>query len=148
MAASPKVPDRKGAPQKEATAEELRYIQQIYQNQYMLINQQIETSIAALRELEATRLTLENYDNIKGRKNLMPLGAGVFAAGSINDNGTVLADVGAGYMVERKVGEAKGAITTGMDKTTETIKKLQKNRKDIESALMDVSYKLDSLTYG
>lgn len=143
----PKAPDKKPQVSKAEALDELRYLQQLYQTQYMMINQEAESRINVLRELEAARFTLENHDSVKGRKSMTPLGAGVFVNSTIGEGGTVVMDVGAGYMVERKVDEAKGAIAKKLDKDTENIKKLQKNKKDLESALVDIAYRIDALSY-
>jgi prefoldin alpha subunit len=149
-AAPPQKPQPKSEQQvtKIGAMEELRYIQQLYQTQYMMVGQEVESRAAALRELEGARLTLENYDKVKGKKNVLPVGAGIFVNGAIGESSTVLMEIGAGYMLERTIDEAKAAVAKKLDKETEAIKHLQKSRRELEAALVEVSYRIESLSYG
>ncbi len=130
-----------------SSLEEFRYLQQIYQNQYMMLAEQITGHTDRLREFEATRLSLENIDSLKERGALIPMGSNTFVNGRIADEDTVLVGIGAGYFAEKNIDKAKGYISSMITKEEESIKKLATNKKELEKALIEISYKIEELSH-
>jgi prefoldin alpha subunit len=128
------------------TVEEFRYLQQIYQNQYLLINQEIGNRSENLRELDSAQKALENMDALKGKSTLIPMGASTFATGTITDGKSVVIGIGAGYMMEKNVDDAKNYISKAIEQETKFINQLNKNKKDVEAALMEIAYKINDLS--
>lgn len=145
MAAS-KIP----APQPQVptpkTIEEFRYLQQIYQNQYMLINQELSNRALNLRELDSAQKTLENISTLEGKGTLIPIGANTFATGKITDNKSIAVGIGAGFLVEKNVDEAKNYISKAIEQENKYLTQLVKNKKDTEVALMELEYKINELS--
>ncbi len=132
---------------KANTIEELRYLQQIYQNQYSLVGQEIDSRLAALEELGRSLKTLENADSVAGKGSLIHVGASVYMTGTISKAKSVVVGVGAGYLVEKSVDEAKGYISDINEREVQSINKLNKTKKDIESALVEISYKAEEMSH-
>ncbi len=141
--AKPREPQRPMA----STLEEFRYLQQVYQNQYMALTQELSGSADRLRELDAAQKTLENMDSVKEKDTLVSIGYGTYVNSRITNGDTVLVSVGAGYMVEKKVDEAKAYISSALDQETTSINKLNKAKKELESALIEIAYKIDELSH-
>ncbi|MFI5412511.1 MAG: prefoldin subunit alpha [Candidatus Micrarchaeales archaeon] len=137
----------KGSVPMASSLEEFRYMQQIYQNQYMALAQEINSRVEALRELDNAQKSIEDLDILKERKTLIPIGADTFIAGRITDENTVVLGIGAGYFVEKNIDHAKGYISKAIEKETQSINKLNKNKKEVESALMEIAYKVEELSH-
>lgn len=133
-------------PPAATTIEEFRYLQQIYQNQYMLVNRELSTRSENLGELYSAQQTLENIDAIKDKGTMVPIGANVFAAGKVTDNKSIVVGIGAGYMVEKNIDEAKNYISKAIEQETKNVNQLNKNKKGVEAALMEIEYKINELS--
>jgi prefoldin alpha subunit len=145
------VESRHSSPQPQApiatTLEELRYLQQIYQNQYGLVSQEINNRSENLRELDSAQQTLENIDIIKDKSTLVSTGASTFAFGKITDNKSVVIGIGAGYMVEKSIDEAKNYISKAIEQESKYITQLNKSKKEVEAALIEIEVKVDELSH-
>jgi prefoldin alpha subunit len=127
----------------KAGLEELRYIQQIYQNQYSVVGKELEGKNISIRELDAAQRSLESIDSIKDKEALMPVGYDVYLHARIAESSKPLVGVGAGYLVEKEVDEAKQYIAKEIEKKTKEINNLMRAKKEIEAALIEISYRID-----
>ena len=141
-AATPKEP----APQRELGLEDLRYIQQMYQSQFMLINQEINTRLEVLRQLENVQRTLENINTLENKRTLIPVGSDAYLEGKVTNSTSVVVGIGAGYLAEKKTDEAKSYVAKAIERETGNVNRLVKNKKELENALIEVSYKIDELS--
>ncbi|MGI0100203.1 MAG: prefoldin subunit alpha [Candidatus Micrarchaeaceae archaeon] len=124
--------------------EELRYLQQLYQNQYALLGNSINAELGELQELNSAQRTLEGAGMLEGKDVLNPIGGGIYFQGRISDPKNVLVGVGAGYVVEMEVDPAKTYVAELIKKRTDGLNRLTKNRKELEAALVDISYNIES----
>ncbi len=124
---------------------QLRYLQNVYSQQYEVLENQISTysiSIdAILKGIEA----LDKATKSEKSKTLINTGPGVYMEGEITNNKTTLTYIGAGYLVEKTIAEAKEFIETNKKKQEEVLKKLLSEKTKLQSELIDVMYKLESL---
>ena len=141
QAASPQQPSR------QSQLEELRYMHQIYQNQYMSIANEISTRLEALKNFQNTQQTLENIDAIVNKNLLLGLGGGAYASGTMTNPKSVVVSVGGGFLVEKEISHAKGYVAKAVDNTTNTINQLTKNRREIERALLEIAYRIEELSH-
>lgn len=125
--------------------EELRYVQQIYQNQYNLLNNSINITLQELQESNSAQKTLESVDIIDGRELVTSIGGDFYAFSRMQNTKTFLVAVGANYLVEKDADSAKQHVADMIKKGNETLNKLLKNKKELEAALIDVSYRIDNL---
>lgn len=132
-------------PSKEQGIEELRYIQQVYQNQYAMVGNSINMALQELQELNAAQKTLENMDLVEGKDILTNIGAQFFALGRVQNPKSVIVGVGADYFVEKDIDLAKTHAASYIQERTDRLNKLTKNRKELEGALIEISYKMESL---
>lgn len=149
MAVNQKPPQKPQKQQQPAgnTIEELRYLQQLYQNQYVGIAQEINIAIDALRTLDNVQGTLENIDTLNGKNSLVPVGPSTYLDGKITNAKSVVIGIGAGYLVEKDIDGAKSYISKMTEKETQHINRLNKAKREIEGALMEISYKADELSH-
>ena len=125
--------------------EELRYIQQVYQNQYTMIGNSINMLFRELQELNSAQKTLENIDIVEGKDTLTGIGADFYLAGRIQNPKTAIVGVGAGYLVEKEIDASKTHVAALIQKHTENLNKLTKSRKEVEAALIEISYRLENI---
>lgn len=149
---APNQPPKKtppAAPQapRENTLEELRYLQQIYQNQYVTLANDINDRLEALRNFTSTQQTLENVDTVVNKNLLLGLGGGAYANGKIIDQKSFVISIGAGFMIEKDIAGAKAYVAKAIDRSTQNINRLNKSKKDLENAIIEVSYKIEELLH-
>ncbi len=127
------------------SVEELRYVQQVYQNQYNVATNSMNMILQELGELNSAQKTLESVDVIEGKDVLTSIGADTFFIGKLQSIKSVTMAVGGGYLVEKEVDSAKTRIATLVQVRTERLNKLMKSRKELEAALIEISYRLGSM---
>lgn len=123
---------------------ELRYMQQVYQNQYSMVSNSINVVLRELQELGAAQKTLENMELVNGREVLTGIGGDFYISGSISSADNVLVGIGAGYVIEKDIDSAKAHAEELIKKHTEGLNRLTKSRKEIENALVEISYRMGS----
>lgn len=124
-------------------ADELRYIQQVYQNQYALIGNNINLLVQEVGQLNSAQKTIENLNLIKEKDVITNIGSDFYLFGKVPRTDTVLVGVGAGYLIEKDPESAKEYVTSLIKKRTESLNVLTKNRKELENALVEISYRLE-----
>jgi prefoldin alpha subunit len=127
-----------------AELNELGYARQVYQNQYALVNNSTQMVLQEMRELSASQHTLENMELLNGKESLISTGAGIYIRAVPKDTGAVLVEVGGNYVVEKSVDDAKVFVSKQVEMKTAILNKLLKNKRELESALIDIEYKMDS----
>ncbi|MGD0728825.1 MAG: prefoldin subunit alpha [Candidatus Micrarchaeaceae archaeon] len=132
-------------PNTQQSVEELKYIQQVYQNQYSIASNSINMALQELQELNSAQKTLENADLLEGKDMIMSIGAAFYSVNRIKDSKTFLVGVGANYLVEKTTDEAKEHVAKIIEKSNDNLNRLMKNRKELEAALIEISYKIDSM---
>ncbi len=128
---------------REQSLDELRYMQSIYQGQYEAISASINAVMQEMQALGSAQRTLEGNEMLKDKDVLVGLGGGTYAVGRIPDNNSVLVSVGAGYLVEKDVASATGYVESLIKMHTEEFNRLASSRKQIENALMELSYRIE-----
>lgn len=121
---------------------ELRYMQQVYQNQYSMVNNSINMILRELQGLSSAQKTLEDMDLVNGKETLTGIGGDFYLSGSINKTDSVLVGIGAGYVIEKSVESAKTHAEELIKKHTESLNRLTKSKREIENALVEISYRM------
>lgn len=129
----------------EEQLEELKYIQQVYQNQYNVANNSINMMLQELQELNAAQKTLENTQMLKGKETITSIGANFYSFSKIQNPDTFLVAVGANYLIEKDVDSSKEYIAKMIQNRNENLNRLMKSKKEVEAALIEISYKIDSM---
>lgn len=131
---------------KEEELYTLRYLQQLYQNQYTSVINEMNRSMEYLNELNVAQKTIESTDMINGKGALIGLGAGMYISSSVKKVSSILVGIGGGYIVEKSIDEAKQFISGRIERVTVLFNRLVKNRNEIRNAAMEVTYRLDALS--
>ncbi len=122
--------------------DELRYIHQLYENQYAMIGNSINMHLRELQGLNAAQQTLENMNIVEGKETLTEIGGGLYLQSKVHDPKSVIVNVGGGYLVEKEIDAAKGHVAGLIKSYTDNLNRLTKSRKEVESALIEINYKI------
>lgn len=126
----------------------LRYLQQLYQNQYSALINEMNRNVEYIRELNNVQITLENSGSVSKKNALMHLGAGVYLGVNVNKIENIMVEIGGGYILEKSAEDAKQFIALRIEKLTSVFNNLVKNRKELEKAIIEISYRLEALSAG
>ncbi|MDE1856948.1 MAG: prefoldin subunit alpha [Candidatus Micrarchaeota archaeon] len=124
----------------------LRYLQQLYANQYNAVTQLINDNLQAIAEINGAQKSLENSGVISGKKSLISAGAEVYFDATVSKVDNVVVGIGGGYLAEKPVDDAKQYLNRKAERQTALINKLSKDRKDLENAMLEVAQKIEALT--
>ncbi|MDE1865430.1 MAG: prefoldin subunit alpha [Candidatus Micrarchaeota archaeon] len=127
--------DNKGSGRK-LTREELAYVQQVYQNQYVMTGNAINAALGELQELSSAGKALEEIGMVSGKASLSGIGGDFYLKSKIETNTKVLVGIGAGFLVEKEIDAARETIKARVDAKNEMVNKLVKSRKEIEAAML------------
>ncbi len=104
----------------------------------------VADALQEVQMLGAVQNTLENNDLMKGKETLMHIGASVYMKTMAKDSASVIVSIGGGYLMEKGIDDAKGYVSKRMAKRTEELNSMAKNRKELQNALIDISYKMET----
>ena len=139
------VPKQGNGSQLEQTVEGLQYLHQLYQSQYVILTQEINAMLDSLSKLNNAQKTISGIDEVRNKNTLMPIGGNIFINASVGDASTVIISVGGGYLIEDSVDNAKQFVSNQIQKQTTQINGMMKSKRELENAVLDISYKLERL---
>lgn len=131
---------------REEEIAQLRYMQTVYSQQYEIIMAELDTFAAAIGSLQRSIEALNNADRLSNSKTLLNLEGGAYVEASIGSLDRILLYVGGGYLVEKNAAEAVAYLKSTLEKQESSMKKLSSEKQKLESAALDVSYRLNLLT--
>ena len=123
----------------------LGYMQQVYQNQYNSLVSEINRNVQYLNELSGLKKTLESSGMADNKDVLVNLGGGAYMNSRIKKFDSVLVEIGAGLVIEKRIDEAKLFVDSRIEKATQMFNSLVKNRNDLREAILDVAHRIDAL---
>ncbi len=109
-----------------------------FRNQAQELQNQLQIIQKVLQDLESTQKSLAVTDELT-RGTLLPLGAGVYVKAKAEKSDTVLVDVGARVLVEKKPQDA--LVIIAARKTT-----AEENLRELSGAFENVLQRIDTLT--
>lgn len=137
------------AQQNQPTAAEmqaqLRYLQNVYSQQYELLDNEIATFAMAISSVEKSLSTLENKERLSNSTVLINGEGGIYLEAGIKSLEKVLVYVGAGYVVEKDTSGAIEYLKENARQQGEAMRKLSADKQKISGELVDISYKLAAL---
>jgi prefoldin alpha subunit len=124
---------------------QLRYLQNVYSQQFELLENEIATFSLAMNSVQRNLELLHNKNRLEKSKALINGDGGLYIEASISPLERVIMYVGAGYLVEKSPEEAKEFLQSNAKKQEEAAKKLTAERQKIEKQLFDIAYQLSIL---
>ncbi len=129
---------------KQAYAQ-LRYMQNVYSQQYELLEEQMATYSLSLDSIRKGAQFLGESKQASNAKTLVNIGGGAYVEASLPELKSTLVYVGSGYLVERSVTEAKAFIEGNQKKQEELLKKLDAERRKLQNELMSIAYRMEAM---
>ncbi len=124
---------------------QLRYLQNMYSQQYELLEEQIATYSVSLDSIRKGADFLGKTGQANKSKTLVSVGGGAYVEAAFPEIKATLVYVGAGYLVEKGVSEAKEYVEANQKKQELLLGKLDAERRRLQGELINLSYKLESM---
>ena len=129
----------------EMNLEQLKYMQGVYGQEYEALAANINSYVSLSAMMSRNIEFIENVERVKGSNMLLNLEAGTYIEVKASNTDKVFTYVGFGYVVEKSKDEAKAFLEENRKKTDEIVKKLTVDREKIETELMSIELKLNSM---
>lgn len=130
---------------REEEINRLFYLQSLYNQQYEAIMNEIATFGIAQNALDKNIYLLDNKDRLKSSKILVNADGGTYVEASIKEINGVVTYVGAGYLIEKDVQQARDFLSKGLEGTRSQMKKLVEEKKKLENELMKIEFAIGKI---
>ena len=121
---------------------QLQYLQSVYTQRYDILNEQIATYNMAKEAVLRNIDMIDRAPSMDNKAVLLNADGGAYIEASIKKLDKMITYVGAGYLVEKPLGEAKDFLQRTVNGGDAAVSKLIEERRKIEKELFDISYKL------
>ncbi len=132
-------------PKNDDAINQLRYLQNVYSQQYELLESQINTYTISIDSISKGLEVLYDVNSITNTKMLINTGPGIYIEATAGNAKTVITYIGAGYLVEKTAEDAKTFIDSNKKKQEDVLKKMITEKLKIQGELIDILYKLEAL---
>ncbi len=123
----------------------LLYFQNLYNQQYDALMNELTTFNVALTALERNLTLLNKKGDIEGSKILVSGEGGTYMEANVKDMKKVVTYVGAGYLVEKEIDKAKEFIQNNIQASRQTMEKLAGDKQKLEGELMKLQMAIDTM---
>ncbi|MEM3227663.1 MAG: hypothetical protein QXR58_00905 [Candidatus Micrarchaeaceae archaeon] len=132
----------RGEEQATSTAVALQYLSKVYEDRYSEVATAVRNTIEEIEDLSRAEQMLSDFDSIKGR-HMLAMASPILAINAIlGSEEKVLVEVGGGYIVEKSIEEGKQFLSSVIESRNKYLSALTKEKEQLESALLEISYKL------
>lgn len=130
---------------REDEVNRLFYLQSIYNQQYEALMSELTTFSVAQAALERNLGLLDKKDEMKGANILVNGEGGTYFEASVKDMKKVMTYVGAGYLVEKEVEQAKEFLRRSVETSRGTMRRLAEDKQRLETELMRLQYAIEAM---
>ncbi|MDE1762348.1 MAG: prefoldin subunit alpha [Candidatus Micrarchaeota archaeon] len=125
--------------------EQMRYLYNSYLREYEVVNGELQNFFVVSSAFERNVEALSKLDIIQNANLLVGLEGGTFIEVNASNVSKVIANVGAGYMVEKSVPDARAFVEKNTGKVQDSINKLMAQKSKLEKEILDLSFKINSM---
>jgi prefoldin alpha subunit len=126
----------------------LFYLQSVYNQQYEALMGELTTFSVATAALERNLSLLNKASQMKGASILVNGEGGTYFEAGVKDIKKVITYVGAGYLVEKEVEQAKAFLNKSIEASKSTMDRLAEDKQKLESELMRLQYAIEAMQQG
>ncbi|MDE1850630.1 MAG: prefoldin subunit alpha [Candidatus Micrarchaeota archaeon] len=130
---------------KQEEFEQLKYLYDAYTREYEAVVGEISNYMMAASAFDRNLQVFDNIDKLQNANMLVGLEGGTYLQTSTKEVKSVITSVGAGYLVEKKVEDAKQMVSANHEKLQKNMKQLIEQRQKLEKEIMDITSKINSL---
>lgn len=124
---------------------QLQYLYNVYAREYESLGSEIANYMNLGAAMERNIEALEKMGTVENSNVLLGLEGGTFVEASVKKGTNVIANVGAGFLVEMDRERAKKFVSDNSGKVEESVKELMLQRQKIEKEISDLANKINSL---
>ncbi|MDE1856297.1 MAG: prefoldin subunit alpha [Candidatus Micrarchaeota archaeon] len=124
---------------------QLQYLYNVYAREYESLGSEIANYMNLGAAMERNIEALEKMGTVENSNVLLGLEGGTFIEASMKKGTNVIANVGAGFLVEMDRERAKKFVSDNSGKVEESVKELMLQRQKIEKEISDLANKINSL---
>lgn len=125
---------------------DLQYAMQAYQERYASVSNGINRLIGEIGALREVEEALERHASIKEKGTLVDAGMGFYLEGRAGSSDRIAVSIGAGIIAEKTVEEARDIARQRSDARNSALKRLLEERKELEKAIYELSYRIQGDT--
>lgn len=130
---------------REEELNRLFYMQNLYNQNYEAIMNEIASFGMAQAALRRNIRVLESKDQVKGSSILVNAEGGTYIEASVKDLSKVITYVGAGYLVDKSIDQAKAFVAKNIESGDSQLKKLSEDKQQLENELVRIQYEIERL---
>ncbi|MDE1846328.1 MAG: prefoldin subunit alpha [Candidatus Micrarchaeota archaeon] len=124
--------------------EQLRYLYNAYTQEYQSVVSEMNNYMMVAASFDRNIESLEKVKSIENTSMLVGLEAGTFIEVSTKQVEKVITNVGAGYLVEKSVEQAKEFVEKNSERVQTNLNQLMSQKQRLEKEIIDLSYKINS----
>lgn len=124
---------------------QLQYLHEIYVQQYGGIMNELERYSSVAESFSRSTETIEKIGSVENSSILLGIDAGAFVEVRSGTISKVITSVGAGYMVEKSVEEAKAFIKANADRSRDVVARLIKEKEKVEREIVNIEYRISTM---
>ncbi len=126
---------------------QLRYLQDLYGQQYENLENNIATYNLANSSLQRNIEMLEKSKSMEGSNIMIGGEGGAYMSAKVGKADKVMTYVGGGYMVDKSLEDALKFLRENGKRGEAMLSKLLAEKQQIERELLDLQYKMNTLQY-
>ncbi len=127
---------------------QLQYLQNVYTQRYDILNEQIATYNIAKEAVLRNIDMINRASSMDNKTILLNADGGAYIEANIKKLDKMITYVGASYLVEKPLAEAKDFLQNTVKGGDAAVSKLIEERRKVEKELFDISYKLAAIRQG
>ena len=127
---------------------QLQYLQNVYTQRYDILNEQIATYNIAKEAVLRNIDMINRASSMDNKAILLNADGGAYIEANIKKLDKMITYVGASYLVEKPLAEAKDFLQNTVKGGDAAVSKLIEERRKVEKELFDISYKLAAIRQG
>ena len=126
---------------------QLRYLQNLYSQQYENLENNIATYSLANTSLQRNIDLLERSKSVEGSNIMVSGEGGAYISAKVHKVDNVITYIGGGYMIDNTPEKALTFLKENRKRGEEMLNKLVSEKQKIERDLIDIQYKMSALQY-
>jgi prefoldin alpha subunit len=112
------------------------------------IKKRMQIILKTFEEIELTKKALSDLNNLKKSQALIPIGAGSFVKGHIDDVDKILVDVGGGIIIEKTSTEALKITEDREEQVKQALSNLSMQEQMIQAEIIKLQPEIQKLLGG
>ena len=133
----------KGDNDREYAVAGMQYAIQAYQERYSAVSSEVNRLMQEMGAMHEVEAALQSK-GIADKETLIHCGMGFYVAGRTGRADRIAVNIGGGLIAEKSVEEARQIASSRLEGMGSALKRLLAERKELEGAIYDLSYKLQN----